>query len=200
MSDTPSDMAHSPMYPTGDDADGDIELRPRQSVGDAPRSAFLEACFANVGTLTGYDLTPAEALDYLAIAVVGREVEQWACLRGVDKETVRDHVEAARVRLTEVRIDASVTEDDQAVIVTVPDTDGEAHDIRFPKYLNDAELTLVYEFQGALQGHYIEPDGTELESTEWYDGAIAGSLQAFDLDDEWGTPQAKADVILWSRD
>lgn len=200
MSEIPHDMAHSPLYPTGDDAGAGGEMKPPLSVGDAPRSAFLDACVANVGTLTGYDLTPAQALDYLAVVVVGRDLERWAWLRDVDEAEIHENVDAARTRLAEVRIGASVTEDDEAVIVTVPGVDGEAHDVRFPTHLDDAELTCVYECLGSIHGHYVEPDGTELESTEWYDGRIAGSFQTFDFNDDWGTPQAKADVILWSRE
>lgn len=200
MSEIPNDMEHSPLYPTGDNAGLDSEMKPPLSVGDAPRSAFLDACVANVGALTGYDLTPAAALDYLAIAVVNRDVDHWAYLRGVDERTVHTNVEVARATLNEVRLDATVREDGAAVIVTVFDRDGNEHDVRVPKRTDDAELTCVYESLGAVHGHYVEPDGTELESTEWYDGAIEGSLAEFDIDDAYGTPEAKADIVLWSAD
>lgn len=153
-----------------------------------------------------YNMTPAEAVDYLAVEKAGVATGKWADARDVAHSTVSGNVSGARDRINMNRLNAEVTDEDDKIVVSVTDHDDETHELPFNKETSvmgketTVMLTLVYEAMSAVHGHYIGDDGTEFESTLWFDGRITSSFEEFDFNNEWGSPEAKADTILWSRD
>lgn len=153
-----------------------------------------------------YNMTPAEAVDYLAVEKAGVATGKWADVREVAHSTVSGNVSGARDKINMNRLDAEVTNEDDQIVVRVADQDDEKHELQFQKETSvmgretTATLTLVYEAMRAVHGHYISDDGTEFESTLWFDGRMTSSFEEFDFRGEWGSPEAKADTILWSRD
>lgn len=153
-----------------------------------------------------YDMTPAEAVDYLAVEKAGVPTGKWADAREVDHSTVSGNVSGARDKINMSRLDAEVTNREDEIVVSVTDPDDQKHELPFEKETSvmgretTVRLTLVYESMGAVHGHYIGEDGTEFESTLWFDGRVTSSFEEFDHRGEWGSPEAKADTILWSRD
>ena len=153
-----------------------------------------------------YNMSPAEAVDYLAVEKAGVATGKWADVREVAHSTVSGNVSGARDKININRLHAKVKNKDDQIVVSVDDDDDEKHELRFKKETSvrgreiTATLTLVYEAMGAVHGHYIADDETEFESTLWFDGRITSSFEEFDFRGEWGSPEAKADTILWSRD
>jgi hypothetical protein len=153
-----------------------------------------------------YDMTPAEAVDYLAVEKAGVATGKWADVREVAHSTVSGNVSGARDKINMNRLDAEMTDEDDQIVVSVTDHDDEKHELLFQKETSvmgretTATLTLVYEAMSAVHGHYIGDDGTEFESTLWFDGRMTSSFEEFDFNGEWGSPEAKADTIFWSRD
>lgn len=153
-----------------------------------------------------YNMTPAEAVDYLAVEKAGVATGKWADVREVAHSTVSGNVSGARDKINMNRLDAEVTNEDDQIMVSVADHGDEKHELLFQKETSvmgketTATLTLVYEAMNAVHGYYIDEDGVEFESTLWFDGRITNSFEEFDFSGEWGSPEAKADTILWSRD
>lgn len=110
------------------------------------------------------------------------------------------------------RIDAEVIEEENDdgynnIIVRV-DGDNGKDKLSFVTYMDtivgsqsdSAELKLIYESMRAIHGYYRGDDGDEYESNLWYDGRPTNSFEEFDFFDNWGSPEAKSDTILWRRD
>lgn len=157
-------------------------------------------------TQFSYEMTPAEAVDYIAVEKADVATGKWAAARDVDHSTVSGNVGRAKERINTDRLDARVNPADERIVVTVTSPDGTEHELPFDKETevmgtnSHAELTHVYEATNAVHGHYLSPDGSAFESTLWYDGRITSSFEEFDFAGEFGSPQAKADAILWSQD
>lgn len=153
-----------------------------------------------------YEMTPAEAVDYLAVEKAGVPNGRWADVRDVDHSTVSGNLTGAREKINNSRLDAEVTSREDKIVVTVTDSSGQEHEIPFEKESSvmgkegNTTLTLVYEAMGAIHGHYVGDDGTEYEGTGWFDGRVTTSFKEFDISGEWGSPKSKADTIFWSRD
>ena len=153
-----------------------------------------------------YDMTPAEAVDYLAVEKAGVPNGKWADVRDIDHSTVSGNVSGARDKINDSRLDAEVTNREDEIVVTVTDSTDQEHEIPFRKESSvmgqeeNATLTLVYEAMGAVHSHYVGYDGTEYEGTRWFDDRITTSFEEFDIFGEWGSPKSKADTIFWSRD
>jgi hypothetical protein len=57
----------------------------------------------------------------------------------------------------------------------------------------------VYKYLGTVRGHYENADGDGFEATV-FDGKLpTDSLGQFDVGNQYGSPRAKADTILWSQ-
>jgi len=152
-----------------------------------------------------YGLSPAEAVDNIAVRKAGRTVGEWADVRDVSHSTVSGNVAQAHERINRARLDAEVVERDGDIMVRVSNREGESHELPFSKettlmgYDNTAELQLVYEHHTAVHGYYEDEDGNEFEATLWYDGRPSNSFENFDRFNDFGSPEAKADTILWER-
>lgn len=152
-----------------------------------------------------HGLTPAEAVDLIAVEKADRSNKDWATdVRGVSESAVSGNVSQAREKINTTRLDAEVFSEDGKVIVVVEDHDGDQHDLPFSKETNvvgqgHATLELVYEAHSAVHGFYEGDEGGEFEATLWYDDRPSNSFEDFDHFGEWGSPRAKADAILWER-
>jgi len=152
-----------------------------------------------------YGLSSAEAVDNIAVRKAGRTVGEWADVRDVSHSTVSGNVAQARERINAARLDAEVIDRDGDIMVRVSDREGESHELPFSKettvmgYDNNAELQLVYEHQTAVHGYYEDEAENEFEATLWFDGRPNNSFEDFDRFDNFGSPEAKADTILWER-
>lgn len=173
---------------------------------DEPRDKVYDRVASVLEVQFQYDLTPAEAVDYLAVQKAGRGTSEWADVRGITHSTVSGNVSSAKEKINVERLDAEVIERDDTMVVRVRDRQDETHELPFMKettvmgHDNTAVLTLVYEDHSAVNGYYIDEEDEEFEATLWYDGEPFNTFQEFDHGDMWGSPEAKADTILWSRD
>jgi len=160
-----------------------------------------------------YDLSTTEVVDYLATIKAGFPVEDWAAVRGVNTSAVSENAERAREQITTVRGDPDVVVGEDTIHVNVTDHNGNEHTCRFPQTTKvvgvgyTASLKLIYESHGEIFGYYVaeddDPDAeepTELETCLWADGRPTSRLTDFDTDGRWGTPEAKADAILWDAE
>jgi hypothetical protein len=151
-------------------------------------------------------LTPAEAVDYIAVEKADRKNKEWAAsVRDVSASAVSGNIGQARERINTNRLDAEVYTKDGDIVVVVADRSGEEQELPFSKQTNvvgygDASLMLVYEAFSAVHGFYRGEDGQEFEATLWYDGRPANTFEEFDRFGEYGSPQAKADSILWESE
>lgn len=174
--------------------------------GAHSRKKLYEKVARILGEQFNYDMTPAEAVDYLAVEKADIPTGEWADVRGVAHSSVSGNVSGAKDKINTNRLEADVTSENGQVIVTVTDQGGEEHQLPFRKETpiygqeGTATLTLVYECMGAVHGHYVGEDGQEFESTLWGEGQITSSFSNFDFQNEWGSPKIKADTILWSQD
>lgn len=173
---------------------------------DEPREKIYDQVAIALKAQFRYGLTPAEAVDYLAVQKAGRGTSEWANVRGITHSTVSGNVSSAKEKINVQRLDAEVIERDETMVVRVRDRQDETHELPFSKetrvmgHDNNAVLTLLYEDHSAVNGYYIDEDENEFEATLWFDGEPYNTFQEFDFGDMWGTPEAKADTILWSRD
>jgi hypothetical protein len=159
-----------------------------------------------IGEEFRYGLTPAEAVDHLAVEKADIATGKWADIRDVSHSTVSGNVAGARKKINTNRLDAEVSEEDGKVYVRVTDPNGGEHDLKFSKQMSgvhvdefEATLELVYEEHGDIHGYCLAEDGKEYELTLWHDGGLASSFREFDRRGRWGSPRAKADTVLWER-
>lgn len=175
---------------------------------DQPREQIHESATRVLEDLFRYGMSPAEAVDYLAVEKAGRATGKWATIRDINHPSVSGNVSGAKEIINTARLDAEVIEQDAQMMVRVRDDEGEQHDLPFKKQLetivgsesDTASLELIYEAMSAIHGYYVGDSGAELESTLWFDGRPTSGFEEFDFFGEWGSPEAKADTILWRRE
>ena len=170
---------------------------------DRPREELYEAVSRVLEEQFRYGLSPAEAVDRLAVGKGDRATGEWANVRGVTHATVSGNISNAREKVNINRLDAEVVEENGDIVVRVTDGGGEVHDLPFSRETqvvnadDTATLELVYESHTAIHGYYTgEQD--EYEASLWYDGRPSNSFEEFDHFDEYGNPRAKADTVLWA--
>lgn len=151
-------------------------------------------------------LSPAEMVDYLAVDKAGESTTDWAKVRDVQPQSVSGNVGSARKKINRNRLNAEVIEKTGSVIVRVSDEDNK-HELTFEKLSSvmgnesEIELQVIYETHTAVHGYYIDDnEEEEYEATLWYDGRRTNSFEEFDFADDWGSPEAKADTILWEKE
>jgi len=175
---------------------------------DQPRDEMYEIATRVLEEQFRYGMSTAEAADYIAVEKAGRKTVKWANVRGgISHSSVSGNVSGAEEKINTARLDAEVIEQEDEMVVRVRDDEGEQHELPFKKQLetivgsesDTASLELIYEAMSAIHGYYVGEDGEELESTLWFDGRPTSGFEEFDFFDEWGSPEAKADTILWRR-
>lgn len=175
-------------------------------MSEIPKERTYVSIARELAGLLDHGLTPAEAVDYIVVEKADNETDQWAAFRDIPSQSISDNIANAHEKINAARLDAEVTENDETVVVRVTAQDGTTtHELPFVKSLSDMnvvetepQLQLIYEDRTAILGYYSDNDGNEFESTLWFDGQLSGGLEEFDVYDQWGSPEAKADTILWS--
>jgi hypothetical protein len=150
-------------------------------------------------------LSPAEAVDYIAVDKAGRANKDWAGVRGVSDSTVSGNISQAREQINTRRLDAEVLAENGDIVAVVTDSEGEQHRLPFSRETEvmgygDATLQLVYEAMSGVHGYYQGEDGEEFEATLWFDDRPRNSFEEFDHYDQFGSARAKADAILWESE
>jgi hypothetical protein len=172
---------------------------------DDPQKEVYETVARVLESHFQYGLTPAEAVDYVAVQKADIDTVEWAAIRDVEHSTVSGNVSGAKEKINVSRLDAETIEEEDKILVRVTDQDGEQHDLPFKKSTGvvgtdtEATLQLIYEAMSAVHGYYVGEDGEKFESTLWFDGRPTNGFEEFDFGDQWGSPKAKADTILWER-
>lgn len=175
---------------------------PAAGINDDTRQQIYEQTAQVIGEQLGFGLSATEAVDLIAVEKAGLSEAEWAARRDVGQSTIRGNISQAREKINTSRVDAEITATEDTVAVTVTGRDGETHDLPFGRETQvmgngSVELQFVYEAFSSIHGYYTNENGHEFEATLWHDGRPANSFEEFDHFDEFGTPESKADVILW---
>jgi len=103
--------------------------------------------------LSSYGMTPAEAVDYVAVEKAGVPNGEWAEIRNVDHSTVSGNITKARDKISQSRSTTGEAVNKGEIVVTVIDSTGD--EVPFTK-----DSSIIYqEEENALTHVHVDIDG-----------------------------------------